>query len=153
MKIKEVFKEAVEHELLDLQILIMFLVYEKQVLTMDDDKSKLDLYFLPKHHERMTLELNNYKKKLQLKEKPSVWRVYTRQGETLYVYVENELQARTYAISLKYEPLKTVYVPNDDIMTVDGINIEVGKLIEGKQVPSLLGVNRIEQKYRVEGLD
>lgn len=148
MTIKEVFKRAVELDLLDLQLLIMFLVYEKQVLTMDDDKSELDLYFLPKHHERMTLELNNYKKKLQLKEKPSVWRVYTRQGETLYVYVENELQAKAYAISLKYEPLKVVYIPNDTLMTLDGINIEIGKLIEGKKTPSLLGTNNIEQKYK-----
>jgi|SRR5690625_3525320 len=147
MKIKEIFKRAVELDLLDLQILIMFLVYEKQVHTLDDDIRKLDLYFLPKHHERMTNELTAYKAKMQLKEKPSLWRVYTRQGETLYVYVENELQARTYAISLKYEPLKVVYVSNDTLMTVDGINIEVGKLIEGKQVPSLLGVNSIEQKY------
>lgn len=148
MTLKEVFKRAVELDLLDLQLLIMFLVYEKRVHTLDDDARKLDLYFLTKHHERMTKELTAYKKKIHLKEKPSVWRVYTRQGETLYVYVENELQAKAYAISLKYEPLKTVYVPNDDIMTVDGINIEVGKLIEGKKTPSLLGTNNIEQKYK-----
>ena len=96
----------------------------------------------------MNKELHAYKKKMQLKEKPSVWKVYTAQGETLYVYTENELQARTYAITIKYEPLKVVYVPNDTLMTVDGINIEISKLIEGKKTPSLLGVNNIEQKYK-----
>lgn len=138
MKIKEVFKKAVEHDLLDLQILIMFLVYEKQVLTMEDDKKELDLYFLPKHRKRMTLELNNYKKKLQLKEKPSVWRVIT-ETETIYVYVENELQAKTYAMTLKYVPKKVEYIPNDDLFWVDGTYIEIGKLVEGKQIPSLIG--------------
>lgn len=153
MTISQALEQALEHDFVDLQALIMFLVYEKQVLSLVDDTKELDLYFLPKHHERMTKELTAYKKKMQLKEKPSVWRVYTAQGETLYVYVENELQARTYAMTIKYEPLKVVYVPNDTLMTVDGVSIEVSKLIEGKRVPSLLGVNRIEQKYKVEGLD
>lgn len=148
MSINELLEQAIEKDFIDLQALIMFLVFEKQVLSLQDDTKKLDLYFLEKHQERMNKELNAYKKKMQLKEKPSVWRIYTAQGETLYVYVENELQAKAYAISLKYEPLKTVYVPNNTLMTVDGMNIEVGKLIEGKKTPSLLGTNNIEQKYK-----
>ena len=147
MSINELLEQAIEKDFIDLQALIMFLVFEKQVLSLQDDTKELDLYFLEKHQERMNKELHAYKKKMQLKEKPSVWRVYTAQGETLYVYTENELQARTYAISLKYEPLKVVYVPNNTLMTVDGMNIEVGKLIEGKKTPSLLGTNGIEQKY------
>ena len=147
MSINELLEQAIEKDFIDLQALIMFLVFEKQVLSLQDDTKELDLYFLKKHQERMNKELHAYKKKMQLKGKPSVWRVYTRQGETLYVYVENELQARTYAISLKYEPLKVVYVPNNTLMTVDGMNIEIGKLIEGKKTPSLLGTNGIEQKY------
>lgn len=147
MSINELLEQAIEKDFIDLQALIMFLVFEKQVLSLQDDTKELDLYFLKKHQERMNKELYAYKKKMQLKEKPSAWRVYTAQGETLYVYTENELQARTYAISLKYEPLKVVYVPNDTLMTVDGINIEISKLIEGKKTPSLLGTNGIEQKY------
>jgi len=147
VSISELLEQAIEKDFIDLQALIMFLVFEKQVLSLQDDTKELDLYFLEKHQERMNKELHAYKKKMQLKEKPSAWRVYTAQGETLYVYTENEMQARTYAISLKYEPLKVVYVPNDTLMTVDGINIEVSKLIEGKKTPSLLGTNGIEQKY------
>lgn len=148
MSISELLEQAIEKDFIDLQALIMFLVFEKQVLSLQDDTKQLDLYFLEKHQERMNKELHAYKKKMQLKEKSSVWRVYTAQGETLYVYTENELQARTYAITQKYEPLKVVFVPNDTLMTVDGMNIEVGKLIEGKKTPSLLGTNNIEQKYK-----
>src|SRR5699024_6914567 len=93
MTIKELFKQAVEQNLLDLQILIMFLVYEKQVLTMDDDTKELDLYFLEKHHKRMRKLLLEYKAKLKMKEKPCAWKVYTNKNEILYVYTENELQA------------------------------------------------------------
>lgn len=145
MSISELLEQAIEKDFIDLQALIMFLVFEKQVLSLQDDTKELDLYFLEKHQERMNKELHAYKKKMQLKEKPSVWKVCTAQGETLYVYTENELQARTYAISLKYEPLKVVYVPNDILMSVDGMNIEVGKLIEGKKTPNLLGTNKIER--------
>src|SRR5690625_716178 len=113
MTIKEMFRQSVESDLLDLQILIMFLVYEKQVLEMEDHIKELDLYFLPKHEKRMSKLLTEYKAKLKLEEKPCVWEVYTTQKETLYVYTENELQARTFAITQKYEPLQVLYVPND----------------------------------------
>src|SRR5690625_915742 len=151
MTIKELFKQAVEQNLLDLQILIMFLVYEKQVLTMDDDTKELDLYFLEKHHKRMRKLLLEYKAKLKMKEKPCAWKVYTNENEILYVYTENELQARTFAISMKYEPLRVAYVPEEELMTVNDINITIGELTQGKQVPYLIGIYELG-KYKMEGI-
>jgi len=48
MTLNELYDLAIKHDYLDLQALIMFLVYEKKVLKMEDDSSELDLYFLEK---------------------------------------------------------------------------------------------------------
>src|SRR5690625_4614456 len=116
----------------------MFLVYEKQVLSLEDDSSKLGLYFLEKHQDRMKRELHAYKAKMNFSENPNCWKVYTSCKKILYVYTENKLQARTYAITMKYEPLKVLYVHNDEVMTVNNTNVTIGSLVEGKRKPSLL---------------
>lgn len=147
MSIKELFEHSIEYEQQDLQALIMFLVIEKQVLTMDDDKSELDLYFLPKHNDRMGKELTAYKKKINAKERASCFKVYTKQGETLYVYTMTELQASAFAKSLNYEPLKIVYESDDRLMTFNNVNMKISEITKGRKAPCLLGINDIEQKY------
>lgn len=63
MTIRDIYNESITENLYWLQILIEFLVFEKQVHTWDEDKSVLDLYFLPKHHDRMNEELRKYAQK------------------------------------------------------------------------------------------
>src|SRR5690606_10626655 len=99
----------------------MFLVFEKEVLSMDADEKELDLYFLEKHEERMNHELRNYKKKMNMSEKDGTYRVYTKL-KTLYVYAKDELQARAYAVSLGYEPIKSEWVMGDELMRFNGQN-------------------------------
>src|SRR5690625_1046770 len=101
MTIKELFELAIEYEQTDVQVLIMFLVFEKKVHTMDDDKSELDLYFLPKHRERMEKELNEYKRKMNMKYPAEIYEVETTR-DTLYIYADSELQARSFATSNGY---------------------------------------------------
>ena len=139
--------EAFSEDDINLQALIMFLVFEKEVLSMEDDKSKLDLYFLPKHEERMGKELTAYKKKINAKERASCFKVYTKQGETLYVYAMTELQASAFAKSLNYEPLKIVYEPDDRLMTFNNVNMKISEITKGRKAPCLLGTNDTEQKY------
>src|SRR5690625_7833070 len=75
----------------------MFLVFEKKVLSMDDDTKELDLYFLEKHNRRMNKELHAYKKKMNIKYGK---RVYEVSNDTKAIYglansVDNAKQIST----------------------------------------------------------
>lgn len=147
MTLKEVLDGAIKNDLVDLQALIMFLVMEKEVLTLDDDSSELDLYFLEKHHERMNAELHAYKGRMSMQPKPCAWRVFTS-DKTLYIYAKNELQARSYAISLKYMPKHIEYADGEEFMMPGKEPIKLKKFYENMKIPSLIGWNDTEQKYK-----
>ena len=83
MQIKELYKQSLEHELIDLQALILFLTIEKQVISMDDNVHKLDLYFQKQHSERMNKELSEYKQKLNMRYNKNLYIVKTNEGHTL----------------------------------------------------------------------
>lgn len=145
--LKEVLEDAISNDLVDLQALIMFLVMEKEVLTLDDNISELDLYFLEKHQERMKAELHAYKSKMSMKESPCAWRVFA-DNETLYIYAKNELQAKSYAMYLKCMPQEVEYADGNELMMPDNEPIELKKFYENVKTPSLIGWNDTEQKYR-----
>ena len=85
MTIRELFEASLKSAYTeDLQALIMFLVFEKKVLSMDDDTKELDLYFLEKHNRRMNKELHAYKKKMNIKYGK---RVYELSNDTNAIYV------------------------------------------------------------------
>lgn len=147
MLIKQILHEAFENDDINLQALIMFLVFEKEVLSMEDDKSKLDLYFLPKHEERMGSELTVYKKKMKMKEAPTCYRLETSNGETLYVKADGEQQARAFVLSLNYQITTINITPDSQLMSFNGKNITMKEIMKDKPSPYLIGVNAIEQKY------
>jgi len=45
-------------------IFIEFLIFEKNIITFEDDKSVLDLYFKPNNHDRMNELLMEYRERL-----------------------------------------------------------------------------------------
>src|SRR5699024_3093304 len=130
----------------------MFLVFEKEVLSMESDKSELDLYFLPKHQERMNKELRAYKKKMNLVDKPSCYKAFTASGQTLYVKAKHEQQARAYVQSLNYEILEMHHVSDSMLMSFNGVDKTIKEIMGGKPEPYLLGVNAVEQKYNWRNL-
>src|SRR5690625_5881190 len=67
LQVKELFERSAKAGYLDLQALIMFLVFEKDVLAMEDSAEKLKVYYQDKHSERMNEELNAYKSKMNMK--------------------------------------------------------------------------------------
>lgn len=69
------FEQAIKNESVDLQALIMFLVFEKEVLSMEDDTRELDRYFLEKHNQRMNKELHAYKQKMNMKYDPTLYEI------------------------------------------------------------------------------
>lgn len=60
MTIREIYEESILLDLYWLQILIEFLVFEKETITFEDDKSSLDLYFKPNNEQRMNQLLKEY---------------------------------------------------------------------------------------------
>lgn len=146
MKIKELFEEAIKNEYTDLQALIMFLVFEKQVLTLEDDTSSLDLYFLEKHHERMNRELHSYKNKMKMQYKPNVFEINIKPKKgykTVYILAQTQIQAESFCRSLFYEPLHLSICDDGQLMTKfnrnnEEINVKI-KDLKNNKTPSFLG--------------
>ncbi|MDX5475899.1 MAG: hypothetical protein LPK00_10240 [Bacillaceae bacterium] len=65
MQIKDLYLDAVDYNMEPLILLLDFLIYEKKVLSMEDDESKLTFYFQEKFRNRMNEHLNLYKKQLE----------------------------------------------------------------------------------------
>ena len=145
MTLGELLREANEHDYIDLQALIMFLVFEKKVLTLDDDTKELDLYFLKKHNERMNRELHAYKQKMKMQYKPYVFEIKVKPKEysTLYILAQTRVQAESFCRSLLYEPIDTSVCDNELLMTKynqknEEINVKI-KDLKNNKIPSLLG--------------
>lgn len=137
MLVRELFKKSSDY--VDLQALIMLLVFEKKVLSMDDDAKELNLYFLPKHKERMNKELRKYKKKLNMKYKPYVFEV--KHGDrTTYIYANDEGQARYLAHRnlIKVDEIRTCDL--DELVHTNGMNTTFRVLTKNKK-PQILGGN------------
>lgn len=116
----------------------MFLVFEKQVVDMEDDESALDLFFKPNNRERMRRELIAYKKKMNISYKPRVFECKVETG-TMYVYAytklqaKNELQKKMY----KVESIRTCDL--DELIHDRGTDKSLRTITEGKKVPLILG--------------
>lgn len=64
MTIREIYKESILNDSYWLQILIEFLVFEKEVLKFENHQSELDLYFKPNNQARMNELLWEYERKI-----------------------------------------------------------------------------------------
>lgn len=62
MTIRHIYEQSILGDYYWLQILIEFLVLEKETVSFDDDKSALDLYFKPNNEMRMNELLKEYAK-------------------------------------------------------------------------------------------
>lgn len=148
MTLGELLRGSTEQDFIDLQALIMFLVFEKKVLTLDDDTKELDLYFLEKHRARMNREINAYKKKMKMQYKPNVFeiKIKPKRGyRTVYVLATDQIQAESYCRYLFYEPISTNICSDEQLMTKfnqknEEINVTIRELRDQtKQIPSFLG--------------
>lgn len=131
MTLREIFEAALENKDENLQALIMFVVLEKRVHSWDDDKSVLDVYFLPKHRERMTKLINEYKRKMKLKSSP----VHFEINNSIYVYAFDEAQARAFCKANGIEVKSIRLILDDDLFYVDDALVEVRSLTKNKKAP------------------
>lgn len=106
MILSEVLEQAMDNDMKDLEALIMFLVYEKQVLTLEDNVRELDLYFMAKHKKRMNRELTAYKKKMGFEYGMRVYKFIQDDHNFLYVYAKSLDQAKFLALGYNYNTIK-----------------------------------------------
>lgn len=102
MTIKELLKQSIENEYINLQALIMFLVLEKKVLSFDDEMKDLYFYTQDKFKDRMNPLISEYKKKLNLKPKERLYEVKTN-SETLLIVAKTNDELETFCFLNKIE--------------------------------------------------
>lgn len=135
MTIEELFRGAIEDELIDLQALIMFLVFEKKVLHMTDDTSELELYYQEKHRKRMNSEISAYK--IKMKMDYGLYAFEINNGE-YYISAYNESQA-VYIAQTHYIDVKTIKSFDENTsMEFNGTIITLKSMMDK---PKLLGGN------------
>ena len=131
MTLRELFEAALENKDENLQALIMFVVLEKKVHDWNDDKSVLDVYFFPKHRERMTKLINEYKRKMKLKSSP----VHFEINNSIYVYADNETQARAFCKANGIEVKSIKLLLDDDLFYINDTLVEIRSLTKNKKAP------------------
>lgn len=62
MLIEEYYRESIKQNFPSLTMLIDYLVYEKQILNMDDEEEKLSYYLQDRFHNKMNEYLTEYGK-------------------------------------------------------------------------------------------
>jgi len=129
MRIEELLDQAMENNYTDLQALIMFLVYEKKVLTLEDDTKELDLYFLEKHNKRMNKELIKYKHKINMNYGLNLYAL-TKNRVTTFVVAENARQA----IYIAKMPDAKVKLCTFEELNINGQNVAVKELTDKPRV-------------------
>lgn len=63
MKVKELYRDAMDNEQQTLLLVLDYLIKERQVLSLDDDKSKLDYYLQDRFKDKMNEYLKEYKER------------------------------------------------------------------------------------------
>ena len=132
MTIKELLNHAIEDECIDLQALIMFLVFEKKVLDFEQDISELDLYFLEKHRKRMNALITEYKAKMNIMPKESIYEVRsTRKAYLVKAKTNDELESTCFLNGIEIESYRPCLL--DELFIEDGKEKTVKQLRESNQ--------------------
>lgn len=117
MTVEEMLEWSVSQENVDLQALILFLVYEKKTLSLDDDSEKIRFYTQDKFKGRMNEFLSSYKKKLNMQNKTFVYSIITQKG-TLYAVAQTENDAR-FLVSKYNLTIESIEVMPENYTMVD----------------------------------
>lgn len=65
MTLRELYEESIKGNYESLSLLIEFLVFEKKVLTFEDNTKELDLYFKPNNKAKMNQLIIEYRERLK----------------------------------------------------------------------------------------
>lgn len=149
MTLGEMLIEAKRENLTDLEALIGFLVFEKKVHSLKDEKKCLDKYYLSKHKDKMNRLLTDYKQTKNLKYKPSFYMIIPQKKplERLFVIGYDAEQVREYLKRLYIEPLEIQIMLDDELIleTMTEKNGEVEftykqlNINDYKTIPAIIG--------------
>lgn len=64
MTVRDLYHESIKYKHTSLRLLIEFLVYEKNTVNFNDDKSVLNLYFKKNNKPRMNELLQEYQRRI-----------------------------------------------------------------------------------------
>lgn len=143
MTLKELLKEAIQHEEHELEHLILFLVFEKKVLSLDDDSSELNFYFKPKFRKRMIEHLKKYQK--QINNTPVKYYQVKTPERFYYVKAESSVQAEIYILSKGREIVSIERLLGKTVMHIvdEKWNVVLETTLEelgrNKKTPTFLG--------------
>jgi hypothetical protein len=125
-----------------LQLLIEFLVYEKKVVSFEDDKKALDLYFMEKHKTRMNGLLQEYNIHRNVVKESKELQVYQiRKNDTFYyVAAYTKEQAETFFKS-KYGEFNQIKIELPELLVEkeNGIFSLKQIMMNTRTFPSVLG--------------
>ena len=141
MTLGELLNDAIQIEAHGLQSLIMLVVFEKQVLTLEDDERELDLYFKPNNKKRLNKILIDYEEKLGIKHSPLFYEVDTNRKKYI-VKAKNKHDAislfkNNKVDSIKYMDSHTQMVSVDENHNVSG-RYKLDDYAENFPIPSII---------------
>jgi len=135
--IKDVFADAIEHDEVELQAIIIYATQESKECSMNDEAKKLNDYFAKENREEMKPKINAIMDKLQMKRFRGVYEVFTS-GEVFYIYADTKEEAMYLKRSIGARLLL-----HTDLINYNGKNRTVKELIKGKKTPHIIGGSKL----------
>lgn len=141
MTLIELLAESKRENLVDLEALISFLVFEKKVHSLKDDKKCLDRYHLPKHKAKMNRLLHEYKQSKNLSYKPSFYMIIpqNKPKSRIYIIAKDDDQAREYAKSIGIQTKDIQIMLDDELIQETEHQYKQLKIDDFKKIPALIG--------------
>lgn len=142
MKIKDQYTAAILNNYQSLILLIDFLVYEKKVLSMEDDEKCLELYLLEKHKEKMNGLLDEYnqsRKIVKVTKEINVFQI--RQDDTFYYVAAYTKEQASAFFKNEYGELHEIRIelPELEVEGEDGIHTLRHLIMKTRSFPAVLG--------------
>ena len=141
MTLIELLAESKRENLVDLEALISFLVFEKKVQSLKDHKKCLDRYLLSKHQAKMNRLLTEYKRHKNLQPKPSYYMATPKikSKERLFVIAYDGDQATQYLNQLGIQVSDIQIMLDDELIQETEHQYKQLKIDDFKKIPALIG--------------
>ena len=123
LTLKDSLQEAIEHNFTDLKALILFLVFEKQIHTLEDDAEVLERYFKPNNRPKMNRLLQEYKAEKEIQYPSRIFKA-TSENATEYIKAITYDQAVLFA---RKKGLEHVEFASESMLM---IKVENGQIVD-----------------------
>ena len=136
MNVEETLEWAVDQGYTDMHMLIMFLVYEKKTLSLDDPGDKINYYLQDRFKPKMDEYLSSYKKKLNVRYKTNIFSIITQKG-TYYALANSENEVMYLAKKYGFEIESAEMMTDDDYLM---------SLVDEKENETLITIKQLKER-------